>query len=283
MRNIHKKLSSSLQIILKVLKMNYKRTKITLLESELKKGFIEDYQPKKHFHKEFISNVAVYSIENKESEKHIIYLHGGAYVLKGNKAHFMFLRKLFIETSFNIHYIDYPLAPESTVVNTIKTVVDVIKALVEKYHIQSVNMIGDSAGGGLCISVSKKIQSEMKVNRLFLFSPWLDLSMKNPEINQLQHTEISLTKRDLLECAKKYSPDNLETKEASPLYLDVSTLFPIDIFAGTDDLLYPDIELFEQKNDNVTLHVYNGAPHVFALFPFIKEQKEIIEFIKNNI
>jgi len=56
------------------------------------------------------------------------------------------------------------------------------------------------------------------------------------------------------------------------------------MYVGTEDMLFPDMLLFEEKNPQVKMKIYKNCPHVFMMLP-TKQSKmvhdHIIESIRN--
>lgn len=284
MRNEYK-ISGSLQFITNILESRATKKKKTLLGSQL-----QGNKKKRSFKlsKQFISieynNIFVYSLIKPEAEIDIIYLHGGAYVLGLNKTHLSFTNKLHKKSNANIHIIDYPLAPESKVFDTIPNVLTTIRELIAAFSITSLYLMGDSAGGGMCIPLSLALHKETSIIKgHFLLSPWLDVSMSNKDLEFTAHNDAVLSIEELKYCGNLYSNRQPHHIDASPVYNDCAHLSPIVIFGGTKDLLYPDMLLFYNRNKNTSLHIYKEAPHVFMLFPFIKEQKDVISIVVEQI
>ncbi|MBU1019950.1 MAG: alpha/beta hydrolase [Firmicutes bacterium] len=219
------------------------------------------------------------------SNTHIIYLHGGAYRLKGKQNHYEFISDLNQKLRGTISLIDYPTNEESKMANTVSKTKEAIKAIMIQYPKQSFYLVGDSAGGGLALVIYKLLQQEDKqIIKLFLMSPWVDATMSNPLIDQLEEHEFMFTKEELLLEAIQYAGEaELNHLHLSPLYDDGFDLENIIIYAGNRDLLFPDIRKFAEINPKITLYEYALLPHVFPLFPKGVERKEVIQDIVQKI
>ena len=118
----------------------------------------------------------------------IIYFHGGAYSGGLNKVHWNFIERISEDTHANIFVPDYPLIPKSTyedVFNMADTIYE--ECLKENKFI----IIGDSAGGGISLAFSQKLGEENKQmpEKIVLISPWLDITMKNEDIDYVQESD----------------------------------------------------------------------------------------------
>lgn len=209
-----------------------------------------------------------------EKEKFIIYFHGGGFVMSGNRRHHNFIKNFNKMTNFTCYYVEYPLAPKNKAFDVIKNVEEVIKEIKKSESNKEIIFMGDSAGGNLALVLSNYFLDSKLV---FLLSPWLDLTMTNPMIDKMEKQEIMFSKNDLLDAAKEYQ-GNLELNDGliSPIYDEFDSK-QIRIFAGTDDLLFPDVVKFTETRENVDLHQYHGLKHDFMFLFSGKEQKSILE------
>lgn len=273
MRTNHKR-SFVVASIVVLMKLLYKVSGKTLLSKNHQKN--KPYIPK-DFENRTIQGMSVYESLTKESTFHLLYLHGGAYVHYGQKLHFDMLKAISKKANINIHYIDYPLAPESTVVDTTSQVISVIKQIQDEYT-GTFLLAGDSSGGGLALAILNQLSN---ITATILLSPWLDVSVSNPDVKDSDYNEGFYLVQELRDCGTKYAPNQEQTPLASPLYLETLPDVDIHMFAGSEDLLSPDILDFEKRFPQVALYYYYGAPHVFPIFPHTKEQQHLISIIQS--
>jgi len=279
MRQTVNKTGLLFKIINVVLKINYTLSRKDLLTSQLKKRNEKDYFPKTGFVLTTESNLSVYSLLNSGNRNHIIFLHGGAYIKRGTKLHFSFMKLLNKRISCNIHYIDYEVAPISKFEETTQETTNAIIKIMNQYKDDRFYISGDSAGGGLALAVSKMILDVENKHFLahFLLSPWLDVSLENKEILEIDPYDVILKRDSLLIASKDYADEDLVNPLCSPIYDDMSKLKNIVIFTGTNDILYPDMKLFESRfSQNTSLYIYKNLPHDAALFPYTKIQIDLI-------
>ncbi len=217
-----------------------------------------------------------------KNNKHIIYLHGGAFIQTGQQNHYNFLASLNDEFKGKITYIDYPIAPKLKVLDVLMQTEKVIVEVIKNHPEDEFYMMGDSAGGNLALNMLKAIPNTFK--NVVLLSPWVDLSMSNNDISSLEEDEFMYTKDELFSAALSYAGEiPVSDKRVSPIY----NYFPEDniiIYAGMRDICFPDISLFEKKNNNVLLKAYHGLPHVFPVFPKTEEQglfiKDVMSYLE---
>lgn len=215
--------------------------------------------------------------------KHIIYFHGGAYMLEASIFHIRLIR-YFVKNGFKVTFMDYPLAPESDYKETNNFVISVYKEITKLYFDDIYYVFGDSAGGGLGLSFIEQVR-DMNLKPIIksaLFSPWVNLCMNNDNIYEYNDKDKILPLKEIIKAAKIYSNnEDLTNPLISPFYGDLTSLGDILLFAGENELLYPDIiELYNKlKNvNNVELIVGPKSQHDWILFPTLKS-KEALERI----
>ena len=77
--------------------------------------------------------------------------------------------------------------------------------LVEDHPNDEFYFLGDSAGGGFCLSFAQTLRNihfKKRPKKLVLLSPWVDISMSNPEIRELEKKDLLLDPKHLLTCLK---------------------------------------------------------------------------------
>jgi len=251
-------------------------------------------EPPKFIHKEFklsteiISDHNVYTISPKQnsSNKYILYLHGGAYVNKFVKQHWDFAGVIIKNTAATIIMPDYPLAPKYTFADTIKMAENVYRKLRSNVDSENIIFMGDSAGAGLALALSQKLKTENieQASKIILLSPWLDVSMTNPDAKAIEQNDIMLKIDSLKRAGKLYAGDS-DTGNylISPLNGSVEGLGEISIFIGTHDLLYPDCIKLKTKLKEVNVAFnffeYPKLFHDWMLLTSLEESKSALQQI----
>ncbi|MDY0278509.1 MAG: YqiA/YcfP family alpha/beta fold hydrolase, partial [Acholeplasma sp.] len=252
--NHREKISFKLFVIISLLTLisRISRKKLWSLVENKKTKFVLPL--KKHKANVFdIEGIKVikFSTNAVDNSKFVVYFHGGGFVMSGNRRHYSFLMKFNKMTNFNCYYIDYPLAPKHKAIEVISSVESVVNKIFDLERNKELILVGDSAGGNLALVIGNRFSIAKDI---LILSPWLDLTMTNKKIEPMEKKEIMFSKNNLLEAAKKYQ-GNLELDNIliSPIYNDFSNK-RIGIFAGTDDLLFPDVLKFTEGKDNIELH-----------------------------
>ncbi|XMB72645.1 alpha/beta hydrolase [Mycoplasmatota bacterium WC30] len=281
-------LSKKMTSFLKSLIMLNKLTKKTLIGFSLI-GKQKMANPKrfKSIEIKLINNIKVVEFKQKNisSKKHMIFLPGGGFIIKGNKGHYSLIDELRNKANLSASFIDYPIAPEYNADEIISQTKEVIKQIIMENSNKEISLIGVSAGGNLALTLTKLLQEEGTSfpSKLFLISPWVDLTISNDSFNRPTHHEFMYSKEELLNAAKLYANElELTDKKISPIYNDFNDM-NIIIYAGTADILYPDIELFASKSNSIILNKYLNLPHAFPVFGHTPERQIVINDIVKSI
>lgn len=199
-------------------------------------------------------NRSVFIIKPKEKQnnnKVIYYLHGGSYVAELSQAHWKFLSKLAQDTGSTLVVPDYPLTPQYRYTDTFNMVEPLYHEIASKVETESLILMGDSAGGGMALALAEKIGQEgaTKPSKTILISPWLDVSLENEKIKEVQEKDKMLNSELLKLAGIAYSGSEEKTKEylVSPIYGPLENLENVVIYIGTNDILNPDVHTLEQK------------------------------------
>lgn len=230
--------------------------------------------------------LTVYKSEN--SGKHIILLHGGAYVAKAVRGHRKLIEKFALSYSFKVTFIDYPLAPENNALTTLRVVEEAYRDITNTYPNDTVLLFGDSAGGGLALALLQTLQKKGDTRmpiKTALVSPWLDLSMSNTDINKYVDTDVVLNLEGLSACANLYADkSDLKDPLVSPIYGNMDSLHEIKIWVSDIELFYPDCILLDNKLNSAygsssSLSVMEGMIHDWVIMPIKERDKTISEII----
>lgn len=207
-------------------------------------------------------------IPNSPKDRAIVFIHGGGYGLGTAKAYQNFVSHIASLTRINVFSLEYPLAPESTLPVGLDLAIQAITRLQAKAKIA---VSGDSAGGGMTLSVaSRLVSSGHSPAAVSVFSPWTDLTLSGDTIRSLAIGDISLDPEYLRQSAKHYvGKSPLDHPDASPLFGIPTGMPPTLIQVGTDEILLDDSRRYAaasaQLGNEVHLEIYDGMHHVFVL------------------
>ena len=213
----------------------------------------------------------------------LIYLHGGAYVYPMVAGQWGVVEGLIDRTGLPVIIPDYPLAPDHTAAEAF----DFVQPIIDEARAEfgRVILFGDSAGGGLALSLAmqRRDAGVHQVDGLVLYAPWVDVTMTNPRIEEVQRRDRVLRVPGLAWAGRAWAADlDPADPRVSPLYGDPAGLPPMRIFQGDADILGPDTIEFARKaaraGVDVRLRVEPDGFHVYVLsVPIIPEAEAALD------
>lgn len=225
--------------------------------------------------KQFMNrNIFIITPKNEpKSNKKILYFHGGSYMAEASKAHWNFIEKLIKDLGVTVILPDYPLSPKYTYKDVFNMVIPLYKEIIEKVDANDLIVMGDSAGGGLSLAMEEKLNEEGNIkmpSKTILISPWLDVRLENPKIEEYQKNDTELNKETLKLAGLAYAtPEGINNYLVNPIDGNLSKLQNVTIFIGTFDILNPDIHLLQEKakEQGVEIEVkeYQQAKHIWLI------------------
>lgn len=222
-----------------------------------------------NFNMEFLKNATT------TSDKVILQLHGGGYVGAMRNAYRIF-SGLYSEVGkgASVLTIDYRVAPENPFPAAIDDAFAAYKYLIDNgYSSDRIIIAGDSAGGGLAISLCMYLRDqgyEMPAG-LVCMSPWTDLTASGDSYDDNYEIDpLFGNTRESIIYNSSYIGDNDPTNPyISPMFGDFSNLPPMLIQVGDYEMLLSDSLTAAKKAKDagvkVRLSVYNGMFHVFQM------------------
>jgi epsilon-lactone hydrolase len=287
------KQSKILELVLK--KLNFKESVDFLHPKRSKERKLPSFNSNQYLSKLYqIDDYDYVTIEPIEEKtlRHIVYFHGGGYSHEASIRHFHFIKKFLETKEFTVSFINYPLAPENEVKKTLDIAFRCYEKIVKENQGQEFVLMGDSAGGGLALALAMYIRNqEYKMpHKIILFSPWLDIALKDEQIQNYESLDLVLSAQKLREIGDVYSRTcNLMDYRVSPLYGDLNQLGEIAVFYGTHEIFYPDCKNLCNKTGllgtTITPYEHEEMQHDWVMLPFPESDKAIgqaIDFILDN-
>ena len=223
----------------------------------------------------------------------VMYLHGGAYVegIFRSQWHFVGWIAQRLGMAFTVPL--YPLAPEHECAAASDVVLGVYRELLAQYDPSQLVLMGDSAGGGLAMSLAMQAISAglAKPAALVLVSPWLDVTMTDPAQIEIEKVD-PLLQRAGAKAAGRWYAGAMSTTDprVSPIYGEIAGLPPILMFCGTHDILLTDARRLAKRaaaeGVDVEYHEEPGLMHVYPLLFFPESRKardRIAEFVHGAV
>lgn len=217
----------------------------------------------------------IFIVTPKNREKtntKILYFHGGSYVAEATNQHWDFIENIVNDTGATVILPDYPLTPKYTYKDVFKMVVPLYKEIIDRIDTEYFIIMGDSAGGGLGLALEERIGEEdlPMPRQTILISPWLDVRLTNPKIEEVQKNDTELNRETLKLAGIAYaSDDGINSYLVNPIDGDLSKLENVTILTGTYDILNPDIHVLQEKAKQVGVEIqikeYEKAKHIWVI------------------
>lgn len=221
----------------------------------------EGTEPSQRMHMKFhittqeMNEQTVWSVapKKKATGKQIYYLHGGTYVDGFTNQHWYFVANLVERLRCTVTAPDYPLALDHDVHDALEMVIPLYRELVETADASNLTLMGDSAGGGMSLALAQWLRNEdiKQPSNLFLLSPWLDVTMTNPDISRVVKIDDSSSEiQELRQRGKMYAGKTDPTNYiVSPIYGSLDHLAPITLLVGMNDVFVADCRKLKAKAD----------------------------------
>ncbi|SEI61173.1 Acetyl esterase/lipase [Allopseudospirillum japonicum] len=212
-------------------------------------------------------------VEGQQSQRYILYLHGGGYALGSIDTHRELVCHLARFADARILAIDYRLAPESPYPAALEDALAAYHWLLEQGTAHSsIALAGDSAGGGLALALLQRLKQDglpLPAAAVFM-SPWVDLTCSSLSLDLNAATDLILNKQQMRAFAELYARDiDLEDAGVSPLFGDLENLPPILVQVSQQELLRDDavrlVKKIAEKGGQATLDDWAYLPHVWQL------------------
>ena len=164
----------------------------------------------------------------------VLMLHGGGFCVGSPRTHRTLAAWLAQACGFPMWVPDYRLAPEHVFPAALDDALASYDALALR---GPVFVVGDSAGGGLALSLAVRIRQTGRVApvALVLLSPWVDL--RPGQVPLVVAGEAMLNIDWLQACAKHYAGSATDDARVSPLLAELHGLPTTLVQCGSDELL----------------------------------------------
>ena len=212
--------------------------------------------------------------KNARPGKIMLYIHGGAFVLGSCKSHRRLVTHLARAGAIEAVVPEYRLAPENPFPAGLDDVVEAYRALLKKgYDARDIVVSGDSAGGGLSVSMmlALKAAGDPLPGAAVLLSPFLDVTASGESMKTRVDKDPWFDPQEIAVVVRYYcSGEDLNNPLLSPVFADVTGLPPTLIHVGDDEILLSDSTRLADKlraaRIPVNVEVFAEMWHVFHLF-----------------
>ncbi|MEM7373348.1 MAG: alpha/beta hydrolase [Bacteroidota bacterium] len=203
----------------------------------------------------------------------LLYLHGGGYAVGSPATHRGMAGRLAQTSGLKTLIIDYRLAPEHPFPAALEDASIAYHWLLAQGY--QVLLAGDSAGGGLCMSLQLMLQ-QMEVPlplACVCFSPWVDLSFASESAKRYQPKDPIVRASKIRDWAFAYADQtSLDHPFVSPIFGELGNLAPLLIHASTEEVLTDDAKRLakrvQEQGGEVSIDMFHQVQHVWQLFWF---------------
>ncbi len=204
----------------------------------------------------------------------LLYLHGGGYFACSAETHRP-ITVAYAREGFRVFAANYRLAPENQFPAAVDDAVAAYRGLLDEgYSSKNIVVGGDSAGGGLALSllVALRDAGTLLPAGAAVFSPWTDLAATGDSIRTNARKCAMFHGKDIAPSARYYLGEaDPRIPLASPLYANLAGLPPLLIHVGANETLRDDSIRFAEKaravGIPVELKVWPVVPHAWQLAP----------------
>ena len=238
--------------------------------------------PKLVFADHAVNGLAIESVCAVESPARVIlYLHGGAFFMGSPASYRNRAMRLSYRCQAEVFVPDYRLAPEHPYPAALDDALAAwwfVKA--QRPH-TAIFLAGDSAGGGLSLSLLVRLRDSDLVmpNGSFQLSPWTDLTISGSSVDGNYGRDLWFTRKHLEAWARYYvGQADARSPYLSPVFADFSGLPPLLLLVGEDELLLDDTLRVRDAAASVGIDVRvligKGMQHDWPLtLPWLDESK----------
>ncbi len=228
------------------------------------------------------------------AKKVIMYMHGGGYILGSATTNLGVPLRIGPAARMPVLSVEYRLAPENKFPAALDDGLTTYRWLLRQgYHGRDIGLLGDSAGGGLVLSLSLAIKDAHLAQpaAIVVLSPTTDLSPGSDTRVTLAAYD-PLVVGDSTEHPGVYAgTHDVKDPLISPVYGDLRGFPPLLIQVGTREVLLSDsVRLARRAREagvDVTLDVWEGMWHVWQEHPQAPESRqasaEIGRFLESHL
>ncbi|MEM6858595.1 MAG: alpha/beta hydrolase [Pseudomonadota bacterium] len=224
-------------------------------------------------------------------EWHMLYFHGGGFVLPMFKEHWPLAAAMVDKIGCSVSLPLYPVVPEHPYSAADAQADAAFATLAAKHDPAKIVINGDSAGGHMALSLALRLARAEgpQPGRLALFAPWLDVTAADEAIRAVEPHDIMLRIDSLRVCGEIWAGDrDPASPECSPLFTpkeELAFLPPTRIWTGRHDLFIVDSRTFttrlREAGVEAKLYEYEAAPHVFMAITPTREAKDTLALLKD--
>ena len=211
----------------------------------------------------------------------VLYLHGGAFFTGSSASYRNRAMRVSYRCNAEVFVPDYRLAPEHPYPAALDDALAAWKLVKSLRADMPIFVAGDSAGGGLGLSLMLRLRDLglAPPKGAFLLSPWTDLTTSGASVDANRGKDLWFTRRHLETWARYYAGGaDARLPAISPAFGDFRGLPPLFLLAGEDELLLDDAlrvrDAAKAAGTGVRVLVGEGMQHDWPLtLPWLDESR----------
>lgn len=218
-----------------------------------------------------------------QTTRHVVIFHGGAYTVPTTESHRQWMELIVSRMAAKATMLDFPLAPENTAEVTVPASLDAYAELKAEYPDDQFYWLADSSGAGLALVLLQQMRAKQQQlpAGTVLISPWVDLAMRDPEIETLNQADPELPLQAMRQVGANYAGHLvLDDPLVSPINGSLDHLGTISLWYGTTELLLPDHRklasmLQVADGTQVDVHEMKNMLHDFLMWHGLPESRKV--------
>jgi acetyl esterase/lipase len=211
----------------------------------------------------------------------ILYLHGGVFFMGSPASYRNRTMRLSYRCDAEVFVPAYRLAPENPFPAALDDALAAWKFVTTLRPDAPLFVAGDSAGGGLSLSLLLRLRDLGRVmpNGAILLSPWTDLTASGASVDGNFGKDLWFSRKHL-ETWARYYVDRADARSpyVSPVFADLSGLPPLLLLVGENELLLDDAlrvrAAATEKGTDASVLIGKGMQHDWPLtLPWLEESR----------
>jgi len=203
----------------------------------------------------------------------ILYIHGGGFVSCSAATHRPISAAIARMSSIPVFAVNYRLAPEDRFPAALDDVHAAYKWLIDQGQNRPIAIVGDSAGGGLTLSLLLRLRDEggpMPACAV-CFSPWTDLTVSGQSgVDNSEKCQMFF-RENCVQFARAYVRNEEQALDplVSPVFAEFNDLPPILLQVGSTEVLVDDSRRIHDKiqaaGGTSELEIYDEVFHCWQM------------------